>query len=449
MDGELGAVGTAVAADAGATPETPETNTPETPAEETPVGTPETPATPEAPATEESAPAEGEEGELSGEGESAEPGSPEEKIRKEIAALKKVNPAAAKAWAKDHYSLNAYQQEFGTVQEARAAKASLESLGGEEGITSLQEEVGDYRNEIEQFSNGDPALLEQLYQSNPESTITAAQNLLRLLAESKLEHFDAAMIPAMNQRLENAEVYDSIAALKQFIKDGDGQKAWDLIGKLEGWFGRLKGIAEKTGEKVKQRDPERDRFDQERQKFESEKAQHNDSLVAADVNKLNNSATGKVVEQFFKDIKLGTEGRKEFVDKLNQKIWAAMKNDKAFQRQAKAIKERGDVQKTARFVSAKFTELLPDNFRALRNALYPSYKPGKAAPPKPAANGAAPANGARPAAPAAGSNGALTTKPNREDVDWSKTSDVAWITGSGVVLKNGKTVNIDWKAVRA
>ena len=37
-------------------------------------------------------------------------------------------------------------------------------------------------------------------------------------------------------------------------------------------------------------------------------------------------------------------------------------------------------------------------------------------------------------------------KPNREDVDWKKTSQTMWITGRAI-LKNGKSHQWDWKAV--
>jgi len=467
---DLGNVGTAVTdgaavetADTGAAVETTETpiSTPPPVSDDLPQpATPETPEGAEAEAGDEGS----EEAELSGGGDA----SPAElKIRKDIAELKKTNPEAAKQWAKEHYSLGAYQKEFGTVQEARGAKATIDSLGGEEGINALQDEVGDFRKEIAQFRDGDPALLQDLYANSPESTINAAQNLMDMLMEKNGEHFDQAVIPAMYARLDGGGAYKAMAridatldVIQKAIEEGDGQKAYDIMQQLrnpevtdsfaqmKAWFGHLKNLAQKNGEKQQKSkvDPEREAFDRERQEFAEQKAKEVDTRIGEGVTKLNNTSMSKLTDTFFKDIKLPPVGRAKFLKNLESEIYAAMRKDKTYQRQANNKKSKGDNEATIRFMNAKFAELLPHHFRELRNSLYPNWKPGQATPPaKPNANGTAATNGARTATTQA--SGAVT-KPNREDVDWNKTDQLNWISGKGIVLKNGKTVNLDWKAVR-
>ena len=177
------------------------------PATETPaVETPETPIV-ETPGDGDAALPEGEGGE--GGDETELPGDPgegdaidtdgrtlDQKTSATIANLKKLSKAAtnpedqkilaeaAKNLADKHFRFKAYEKEFPTVQDARQAKATLESLGGEEGITQMQEEVTDYRKEIEQFSNGDRGLIEQLYKGNPESTVKMVEAALDVFREN-------------------------------------------------------------------------------------------------------------------------------------------------------------------------------------------------------------------------------------------------------------------------
>lgn len=324
--------------------------------------------------------------------------------------------------------------------------ATVESLGGEEGIVEMQTEISDYRAEIAAFSAGDPALLKQLHTSNPEAFATNVANSLELLA-ADLPSLDKAIMPTVMARLERAGMFNSVATLMKLIEDGKGQDAYNLTAQMNKWLNDAKAYAAKNVEIGKAKDPAREKLEKERAEFETQKTQQYENQVGADVNQMNNSAMSKTIEPFFKEIRLQNEGRREFVNALQQRIWAKMKLDAPFQRAAKSIKAQGDVKRTAEFVSNKFQELLPEEFRSLRNAMYPSYKRSAAPAAKgaPAAAGAPKPNGAAAAA-APGPVAQVTAKPNREDVDWAKTGDTEWIKGHAF-LKNGKEVRWNWKAV--
>ena len=66
------------------------------------------------------------------------------------------------------------------------------------------------------------------------------------------------------------------------------------------------------------------------------------------------------------------EGKREFTQNVLHRIWKAMRDDKVFQRQAHAIKGKGDKTRAAQFINAKFAELAPSIFRSYKNTMYPS-----------------------------------------------------------------------------
>jgi len=365
----------------------------------------------------------------------------DEQTRKDIAELKKLHPELAKKWGNDHFRRKAYDEEFpGGVNEARQIKATFEALGGQEGLDGLQGEVDDYRNEIKQFSEGDPALLTQLHEANPDSFVLAISNGIDLLANKSPELFDKAILPAMVARLEKAQMYSSVQELAALIKDGKGQEAYDLTAKIAGWLDKAKGMASKQVELKNKKDPEREKFEREKSDFETKKFHDFEDSVATDVNRSNNIVTAKIVEPFFKQLNLKVDGRREFVNALNNRVWALMKKDMPFQKAAKAIIGKGDRVRAARFTHAKFAELLPEEFRKLRDAMYPNFMKGgtkvKAA-----------AAGAGKGAGAGGAGAAKVNytggKPSRDDVDWAKTNDTYWIAGKAI-LKSGKEVSWDW-----
>src|SRR5262249_221817 len=97
----------------------------------------------------------------------------DDKTKKAIAELAKTNKDAARAVRDAYFRPTALLKELPeaktfdeAIKTVRGMKATIESLGGEEGITKLNEEVGDYRREIDQFAKGDPALIKQLYEAN-------------------------------------------------------------------------------------------------------------------------------------------------------------------------------------------------------------------------------------------------------------------------------------------
>jgi len=378
----------------------------------------------------------------------------DKKTRDALAKLAKTDPAAAKEVRESYFRAQAFLKETGketykeALQEVRGMKAQIEALGGDEGITNLQTEVSDYRQEIEQFSAGSPDLINQLYDVNPAGVVSAASNALDILAAKDVEGFDRAVIPQLATRLEKAGVYSALENIGKAIEAKNGQDAYDRLVHLAKFFDNIRMHGRKLMETRTQKDPEKERLQSDRQKFETEKAQHYDTQIGAEVNRQTMVSTAKVVSAFVKDAGLQPEGRKDFVNSLNSKIFAAMQADKSFQRAAHAIKAKGDPIRTAEFIAQKFEELLPDFFAKHRNALYPNWKPKpKVVPPPTPANGAGtaaaaakpPAAKPAQAAAAAGTPGVVrvTFKPPRDDIDWEKTSDTMLISGRAF-MKSGK-----------
>lgn len=381
--------------------------------------------------------------------------------RKALAALKKVDPAAAKQLFADHGRAERIREELGVknlseaVNKVRQMSATLESVGGEEGLTDLQGEVEDYRTEIAQFSNGDPALLTQLREANPEQFANmVTQGLEQMAQHMSAEQFDNAILPTMVARLDKAGWFASVPQLLELIKEGKGQEAYDLTTKMASWLNNAKGMVKKQLDLKSQKNPEREQLDRDRAKLNQDKQEAFESSVSVDVNRSNNTATSKLVEPFFKDLKLQPEGRREFINALNSRIWKAMEKDASFQRAAKSLLAKGDKDRSARFVSAKFAELLPEAFRNLRNAMYPNYVRGgtktsaNAGKKNAGAGGGAGANGKGNGAGGAAAVNYTGGKPNRDDVDWARTSETLWISGRAFLKNKPDMIRFNWNDVK-
>jgi hypothetical protein len=338
------------------------------------------------------------------------------------------------------------------VNKVRQMAATIETLGGEEGIQNLQSEVEDYRTEIKQFKAGDPALLEQLNEASPEQFSTMIEQGLGLLAQKSPEMFDKALVGSMVARLDKAGMYSSVDSLLALIKEGKGQEAYDLTLQIQKWLGNAKSKAEKQVQIAKEKNPEREALDRDRAKLDQDKAAASEARISTDVNRENNAVTAKLVEPFFKDLKLRNEGRREFINALNSRVWGKMKGDKGFQTAAKSLMGK-DEGKATRFIHAKFAELLPGEFKSLRDAMYPNYTRGGTktsadAGKKAAAGAGAGDKGKAAAAGAGGATAYAGGKPNRDDVDWARTNETLWISGRAFLKGKPDMVKFSWAEVK-
>lgn len=387
--------------------------------------------------------------------------------RKQIAAMRKVDPNLARTAQDALFKVKAVMGEFpdakgigDVLNGIREVKQTLEAVGGQEGLTNLQETAKKYETEIDQFSNGDPALLQDLHESNPDAFATSIENGLSLLQEKNGEFgglFDKTFAVPFAARVRATGLHTAMANIRTAIEKQDEGELTKWVGRVGEWLGQVDKYAEEVGKgkDPKTMDPRERQLNEREQKLKTQETERQkqdgvayENKVGASVNTLNNETLKPMLDRAVKDLKLQPAGAKRLTDQVQHEIYAAMKADKIFQRDARNIKNKGDVDKTANFVSAKFKSLAPDIFRKVYNELYPN-----AGAPRPAtgANGggkAAPApGGAKPAGAPQNKVSYKGGRPQFDMVDWKKTPDEDWIRGAAV-LTDGTKVKFDPNAPR-
>src|SRR5258705_7224530 len=109
----------------------------------------------------------------------------------------------------------------------------------------MQEEVSDYRKEIEQFSNGDRGLIEQLYKGNPESTVKMVEAALDVFRDNNnTAALDQVLMAPMVERLKQVGLHRKLVEAANFVKEGKGQEAYDTLGAIGEWLAKVTGDAD-------------------------------------------------------------------------------------------------------------------------------------------------------------------------------------------------------------
>lgn len=334
------------------------------------------------------------------------------------------------------------------LKVVKSATSTLQAVGGEKGITDMQDSVADYEKEIGQFSAGDPELVAQLHEGNPEGFVKNVGNGLSLLLQKNNakpgDLFDRAITPAFNSKIQNAGMPRAVDIALELLTAGKPEEAAKMLGNMKAWMENVDNYAKELqkGAENKNADPREQELSERERSIQQAEVARYEGDIKTDVNKLNNAIMAPMLEGLFKTLKLDPDGKREFTDLLQSKVWKTMQADEAFQRNARNVmaKNKKDPSVSARFVNAKFNEIIsgPDGmFVRLRNQMYPHLATaGKKAAPAAARPGAA-----KPGAPPP-VKVQVNARPKHEDVDWGKTTDIDWIRGEAT-LKDGKRHKFD------
>jgi hypothetical protein len=304
----------------------------------------------------------------------------EASVRTELANIAKTKPEVAKTLRESYFKTRQFEAEFKTPAEAKTAKMTLETLGGAEGIEQLQSKVTDYDREIEQFANGDVGLIEDIHNGNPEGVLTMAGNTLDFLAERNPKGYSEVMTPQVVRFMKANGYYNGMQKLEALVKAGKGQESFDLIQEFKEHMAGMETTASQRA-KTKEIDPDREKLNKEREEVKTEKEKIYSENINNHLTTLTNGPLAEVVDPMLKELGLEDEGKREFVNEIYKRTWAAMKADTAWQKLAQAKKSKGDAKAMAEFAAAKFNELAPEIARKYRNTMYPARGTKKAAAP--------------------------------------------------------------------
>jgi hypothetical protein len=353
-------------------------------------------------------------------------------IKKAIDELKKIDPKVAEIARRGIYENGDYRRAVGSVAQARELADTFESLGGHEGIADMQQEVGDYAQELTSMAQGDPSVIEDLARDFPGGLVKLvphAVDKLQTVDPGAYEHLAARIVSGTFQDKGVASRMDRLAEL---ISDGKQREAFELTKQIREWMSAVKGIAG-------QRPQSREETPEARQARETLEAANTKEMnifrgqVAGVVIKGMNEAITKALAPQIKSLKLTTPQKDALQNRVRTRLASVFERDDRYQDRMAQLLRAGDINAIRRFLRGRLDrnmvrkavarELALGNFRVKR---------------APAA-----------AASAGGSNASGTVlkvakKPTPDQIDWSRDRGRMRFTKGEATLKNGKTVRWNW-----
>lgn len=170
-----------------------------------------------------------------------------------IDELKKTSPGLAKAIQRSLFLEDRMRRELpGGIQELQQLRSRVEEMGGETGIQEFQKEIDGWRHFDEQYTAGDPKVLEFLTETPAameafNKIAPAAFDKYRESNPDGYSHYIAQVMWADMNRVQIGEnQFSSLPLLLERLGDlipAENPKAAQLLGILSGYVNRVSQIA--------------------------------------------------------------------------------------------------------------------------------------------------------------------------------------------------------------
>jgi hypothetical protein len=342
---------------------------------------------------------------------------------------------------------NAYKTVFPKVADAQNAKALLDAVGGEEGFTSLQESLKTVQATDAKLYSGDPGVIDDILEDlksegKTEAFGKLAKPFLEKLRSTDEKAYFAAMKPHFYEGLRGVGFQNVVGNLVKALsgENPDVAGAHALATQMGEWFEDLKqGVDSASKQNL---DPDRQAFEQERTRFQTEKQQEFQKGVATVCDSHNNTSLGSALKKYMSLPLLKNMPKESLTDLgvgLKQQLYSELSADKTYQTQMDAFfaQRSPDKDKIQRYHQAKVDSISPRIVKDLLNRRYPGQlQKGVAAPAKKATPAGSAATPGQPQKPQY-----VPSKPDWNDINWDMDpTQKHYITGRAV-LKSGRFIS--------
>lgn len=362
-------------------------------------------------------------------------------IQGALKSLKEAHPELAKEieeLRKGYFDSRGHREFFKNPAEARQAKAALDLVGGATGIANLQSQVAAIEMVDGALEAGDPQVLDDMFADFGDGMKKLAPEYLARLEKLDPQVLGAAVQPYLYRSLETAELGPRLSEAFAAIEANKPDEAKTLLRNIYRW---LEGQKQQAGQR-RTEDPDRAKFKTEVDNFNKTKEQTFRQDIGRQTVAHQSQQITSSLAPYLKSRALSAEAKQDLVDGVNGEVNRLLRADKNYQDQVKALlaSRTRDQAGIVRYINSVVAEIAPKAVRAVWMRRYGSLPASRAAAAGTGAgqgkDKAGAAAGAKPNPAGSSAPVKIQGKPKREDVDWSKTKDIMYITNKAV-MKNG------------
>jgi hypothetical protein len=315
------------------------------------------------------------------------------------------------------FERRAFQREFpGGIQEVRGLKQTLESVGGESGLTEMQGNLADFRTLANQFLDGDPAYIQDVFETDPVAAVSHLPAYLDQAMKADEPSYNRIIAQKISGEHEAWGLRSTLKAAYDAIAT-DPAKAKQLLNKIASWSDRLKDVGEQPEDprvkklqdqiKAGRKEGETAQITQLKQSYESS--------AQTEIKKV----TERILDSYLKGRKLPTADREMILEQIGMRTNKKVADDKDWTKQRDAAfvraRQTGNASASVKLAVARWEKELAIQVPQVVRLF--GLGSGKVEPPEP--------GGEPPKPQGADASGfvKVAALPDPKTVDWSRTTN--------------------------
>lgn len=316
-----------------------------------------------------------------------------------------------------------YSKLFDNIDDARTIKTHLEALGGLDGLTELQSLQADVAELDRKVAEGDPSVITAMAEESPAGFRKMVPVALDTLYRIDPHGYNEVLTPLIARTLADSPLADSVALAIERLRGGEADAALRELSRIAATFEGLKQYQVPPSAAAP--------------------AAASAGAPAANpaVEQLGAQVRAYLDSTIQTELKTALDGR-NVSDAARARLLAAVVSevdrafagDRNYAARVNALLRAGQTDRALAFIKQSVDQVRPRALRQVVTELY-GNTPARPATARPGAQPAAKTGGR---APLPGVT-QLTRAPRREDIDWGKTDQTAFIAHRAV-LKDGRTV---------
>lgn len=339
-----------------------------------------------------------------------------------------------------------YKGHFENPESAQRARATFDAVGGEEGLTRLQESAEMVRHIDEQAAAGSPELIDAWIKESPDGLVKAAPYALQQIERANPTAFNKMMAPHFVKALMSTGIGDAVAHLEWYANQMANDGLSREVAGIRQWLNQLQQYQQQYS--AEQNDPRASEFQKQQQELAQRQARLLDQEIRSAVHPSVERAVEESLKQYDRTGVLKDAARTEMLQAIVNEIDRTLLNDKTYQANLAGLKREGDINRIAQYIKASVESI---KGRAAREVWLRRAAPFQGQPrtTSTAAPGRSVTNGTGAAANS--TSRAITTtaqpipvKPNSNDIDWDRDPDRIHFIAGRAWLKNGRFVS--WRS---
>lgn len=372
-----------------------------------------------------------------GKGEQVETKEDGRLIPQKLREIRESNPDAFKIAKGAIFGLKAYQQVHPTVDAARADRELVQSIGGQEGITRLQEDASVFATASDQFLKGDPAFVADLFAEDPIAAALHVAPMLENFQKHDQEGYNSTIARIFNKELTSVGMGPGVDSLVEAIKAKNFDLALRIASDIKQWKEDITGVATKAEDpRVKTLLAERAKARETEQGAVREKFLN--TYKTESIQEVGKSAE-KAFESYFRNFRGDDKDKKRLINDALKIANEDVVADTVFQTQRNKHLQVGNSAAAKQLTVARYDRAIPDAVARIARLYGLKTTPAQS-------KGTQQQQQTKGQPQVAQGWTRVNARPNGLDIDRGRTTNDMILSGKAI-MKDGK--KLDWSHLKS